>query len=169
MLLPQYMENSGRRLEVRLGWEGDRKYKTAQNLEEVETVVNYSTPDRSPWMPYPRVKTVPGVLWAGLTDGVRWTVCGLCVCVCVCVCVCYTSGRGYPVGGACKSANINLLPFLLWKCCISISLTFWRWNNYFLILAHPVYKMWIIQEPNTLELWNKLHFEKNKTENIYRV
>jgi hypothetical protein len=22
----------------------------------------------------------------------------------------------------------------------------------FLILAHPVYKMWIIQEPNTLEL-----------------
>ena len=31
---------------------------------------------------------------------------------------------------------------------------------FFLILAHPVYKMWIIQEPNTLELWNKLHFEK---------
>ena len=29
----------------------------------------------------------------------------------------------------------------------------------FLILAHPVYKVWIIQEPNTLELWNKLHFE----------
>ena len=23
---------------------------------------------------------------------------------------------------------------------------------FFLILAHPVYKMWIIQEPNTLEL-----------------
>ena len=32
----------------------------------------------------------------------------------------------------------------------------------FLILAHPVYKMWIIQEPNTLELWNKLHFEEKK-------
>ena len=29
---------------------------------------------------------------------------------------------------------------------------------FFLILAHPVYKMWIIQEPNTLELSNKLHF-----------
>ena len=28
----------------------------------------------------------------------------------------------------------------------------------FLILAHPVYKMWKIQEPNMLELWNKLHF-----------
>jgi len=32
----------------------------------------------------------------------------------------------------------------------------------FLILALPVYKMWIIQEPNTLELWNKLHFEEKK-------
>ena len=29
--------------------------------------------------------------------------------------------------------------------------------------------MWIIQEPNTLELWNKLHFEEKKTESLYRV
>ena len=42
------------------------------------------------------------------------------------------------------------------------SLTFWRRNVFFLILAHPVYKMWIIQEPNTLELWSKLHFEWKK-------
>ena len=48
-------------------------------------------------------------------------------------------------------------------------LTFWRRNYFFLILAHPVYKMWIIQEPNTLELWNKLHFEEKKTESIYHV
>ena len=40
---------------------------------------------------------------------------------------------------------------------------------FFLILAHPVYKMWIIQEPNTLELWNKLHFEGEKTESIQHV
>ena len=33
---------------------------------------------------------------------------------------------------------------------------------FFLILAHPVYKMWIIQEPNMVELWNKLHFEEEK-------
>ena len=33
---------------------------------------------------------------------------------------------------------------------------------FFLILANPVYKMWIKQEPNTLELWNKLHFEEEK-------
>ena len=38
-----------------------------------------------------------------------------------------------------------------------------------LILAHSVYKMWIIQEPNALELWNKLHFEEEKTESIYNV
>ena len=37
---------------------------------------------------------------------------------------------------------------------------------FFLILAHPVYKMWIKQEPNTLELWNKLHFEEKKMESI---
>jgi hypothetical protein len=30
----------------------------------------------------------------------------------------------------------------------------------FLILAHSVHKMWIIQELNTLELWNKLHSEE---------
>ena len=39
----------------------------------------------------------------------------------------------------------------------------------FLILAHTVYKILIIQEPNTLELWNKLHFEEEETESIYRV
>jgi len=41
-------------------------------------------------------------------------------------------------------------------------LTFWRRNYFFKILSHPVYKMRIIQEPNTLELWNKLYFEEKK-------
>jgi len=40
-------------------------------------------------------------------------------------------------------------------------LIFWR-RNIFLILAHSVYKMWIIQEPNTLELWNKIAFWREK-------
>ena len=40
---------------------------------------------------------------------------------------------------------------------------------FFLILAHPVYKMWITQEPNKLELWNKQHFEEQKTESTYHV
>ena len=33
---------------------------------------------------------------------------------------------------------------------------------FFLILAHSVYKMWIIEEPNKLALWNKLHLEEKK-------
>ena len=37
---------------------------------------------------------------------------------------------------------------------------------FFLILAHSVYKMWIIQGPNKLELWNKLHF-KEKKQRVY--
>jgi len=41
-------------------------------------------------------------------------------------------------------------------------LNFWRRNYFFLILAHPVYEMLIIQDPNMLELCNKLHFEKKK-------
>ena len=40
---------------------------------------------------------------------------------------------------------------------------------FFLILAHPVYKMWITQEPNKLALWNKLHFEEKKTESIEHI
>jgi len=48
-------------------------------------------------------------------------------------------------------------------------LTFWRRNDFFLISAQPVYKTWIKQEPNMLDLWNKLHFEEKKTESIYHV
>jgi hypothetical protein len=34
----------------------------------------------------------------------------------------------------------------------------------FFILEHPVYDMWIIQEPNKLELLNKLYFEEKNWE-----
>ena len=47
--------------------------------------------------------------------------------------------------------------------------TLWRRNYFFLISAHSVYKMWIIQEPNKLALWNKLHFEEKKPEIIEHV
>jgi len=52
-------------------------------------------------------------------------------------------------------------------CCYHLKslLTFWC-QNYFFNFSTPVYKMWIIQEQNTLELWNKLHFEEEKTESI---
>ena len=39
----------------------------------------------------------------------------------------------------------------------------------FFSFSTHVYKMWIIQEPNMIELWNKLHFEEEKTESIYHV
>ena len=52
---------------------------------------------------------------------------------------------------------------------MSQNLTFWSRNYFFLILAHSVYKMWIIQEPSMLELWNKLHFEEEKMDSIHRV
>ena len=58
---------------------------------------------------------------------------------------------------------------VLLPCSGFSHLTFWHRNHFFLILAHPVYKMWIIQEPNTLKLWNKLHFEEKKTESIHHV
>jgi len=48
-------------------------------------------------------------------------------------------------------------------------LTLWRRNYFFFILAHPVYKMWIIQKPNKSALWNKLHFEEKRTESIEHV
>ena len=38
---------------------------------------------------------------------------------------------------------------------------------FILILAHSVYKMWIIQEPNKLELWNKLNFKERKKNGEY--
>ena len=47
--------------------------------------------------------------------------------------------------------------------------TFLAPEFFFLTLAHTVYKMWIKQEPNMLELWNKLHFEEKNTESIYHV
>ena len=32
----------------------------------------------------------------------------------------------------------------------------------FQILAHPVFKMWVIQKPSKVALWNKRHFEEKK-------
>ena len=58
------------------------------------------------------------------------------------------------IGVECRHTNFNLLALELF---------------FFLNFSTPVYKMWILQEPNTIELWNKLHFEEEKTESMYRV
>ena len=42
-------------------------------------------------------------------------------------------------------------------------------GNIFSILAHSVYKMSLKQEPNILEIWNKLHSEEKETESVYVV
>jgi len=48
-------------------------------------------------------------------------------------------------------------------------LNFLAQEIFFFNFSKPVYKMWIIQQPNMLELWNKLHFGEKKTESIYHV
>jgi len=57
----------------------------------------------------------------------------------------------------------------MWNGQKRFYLSFGEGIIFFYILAHPVYKMWIIQEPNTLELWNKLQFEEEKKKSIHRV
>ena len=64
----------------------------------------------------------------------------------------------------------SLFSVLGWSECFTVYIHFINLlvpELFFLILAHPVYKMWIIQEPNTLELWNKLHFEEKVMESIF--
>ena len=39
----------------------------------------------------------------------------------------------------------------------------------FLILVHPVYKMWIIQEPNKLALWTNCILKRKNTESIEHI
>jgi hypothetical protein len=37
-------------------------------------------------------------------------------------------------------------------------------RNSLLNFSTPVFKMWILQEPNKVALWNKRNFEEKKTE-----
>ena len=78
--------------------------------------------------------------------GLSWPLLGWTLCLHVFTCI-------LPEDGPCESQYA--------------ALTFWHRNYFFLILAHTVYKMWIIQEQNTLELWNKLHFEEKKKRTVY--
>ena len=81
-----------------------------------------------------------------------------------------------PHGSACKDKecykNPLLLPILvvqwIYKSCFILifpPLTFWR-RTFFQILAHSVFKMWVMQKPNKVALWNKRHFEGEKMEII---
>jgi len=59
----------------------------------------------------------------------------------------------------CKRITI---PFALLRLKSAVIIEPFGAGIIFLILAQPVYKMWIIQEPNMIDLWNKLHFEEEK-------
>jgi hypothetical protein len=39
-------------------------------------------------------------------------------------------------------------------------------TDFLKMLAHPVFKMWVIKKPNNVALWNKRHFEERKMEII---
>ena len=65
--------------------------------------------------------------------------------------------------------SVKLCQVLMFcRYAILCTLTCWT-RNYFFSFSTPVYKMRIIQEPTTIELWNKLNFEENKTEIIHNV
>ena len=40
---------------------------------------------------------------------------------------------------------------------------------FFQISAHPVFKMWVVQKPNKVALWNKRHFEEKKKWRLYSM
>ena len=69
----------------------------------------------------------------------------------------------------CPSCRSSAYILIRWKPPIPPVLKLLAPELFFLILAHSVYKMWIIQEPNKLELWNKLHFKEKKTESVHHV
>ena len=58
---------------------------------------------------------------------------------------------------------------LSWIVYMVTHLTFWRRIFFSQISAHPVFKMWVIQKPNKVALWNKRHFEEKKMEIIQHV
>jgi hypothetical protein len=47
----------------------------------------------------------------------------------------------------------------------------WRFGAgiFFKILAHPVFKMWILQEPKKIALWNKGILKRKNTEKVQHV
>ena len=79
-------------------------------------------------------------------------------CTCPSVCDCkFGNPRRKP------TLNLNIQTFEIHSTDLCVyELNLLAPELFFLILAPLVYKMWIIQEPNKLELWNKLHFEGKK-------
>ena len=60
------------------------------------------------------------------------------------------------------------VPLATFLRILATFLTFWL-CTFLQILAHSVFKMWVIQKPNKVALWNKRHFEEKKLEIIQHV
>jgi hypothetical protein len=57
---------------------------------------------------------------------------------------------------------------MLKKISSKFYLTLWC-RNFLLNFSAPVFKIWIIQQPNKVALWNYRHFEERKTEIMHLV
>jgi len=69
---------------------------------------------------------------------------------------------------------INIIQIQVYLYLISLTDIYCLFNIlepefYIQILAHPVFKMWIIQEPKKVALQNKRHFKEKKTEIMQHV
>jgi len=86
--------------------------------------------------------------------------------VCLCICVCMHFPKRQHLYNMYVCMHVYMFNTYVRKSVPLFNLL--APELFFLILAHPVYKMWIIQEPNKLELWNELHFEEKKRR-VYTV
>ena len=73
-----------------------------------------------------------------------------------------------------RALTLILLKWTIWRAPNNAS----KWRTgfnllatdfFFQISAHSVFKMWVIQKPNKVALWNKRHFEEKKMEIIQHV
>ena len=65
-------------------------------------------------------------------------------------------------GGFCQTNNYNSVEQVSYMQRGNVkSLTLWR-RNFLLNFSTPVFKMWILQEPKKVALWNKRHLEEKK-------
>ena len=53
-------------------------------------------------------------------------------------------------------------PVLILARIVSTLVNLLATDFFFQILAHSVFKMWVIQKLNKVALWNKRHFEEKK-------
>ena len=120
----------------------------------------------------PLLQKISQIFWFFCSSGREWT--GLMV----------AARRGKkPMLGkqyfSCRSSSVMAMsgvhlattiarPYATWLLCMGF-LNLLVTDFFFQFLAHPVFKMWVIQKANKVALWNKRHFEEKKMEIIQHV